>query len=140
MRLVNKNISKLQVSIVLDELNYALKSLDLKTKLSRHNFSQQRTDKFVFLSCRLGNTWHLNFDFKFQVFLSHNYRKTNSPVFLGGRSYGSTILFQDLLTFSFQQDFCFWFSTYFQYHWLLSNALLFRQSQSHFWLVPLDIK
>ena len=41
-------------------------------------------DEFVFLSWRLGNTWNLNFDFKFWVFPSHQDRKTNSFVcFLG---------------------------------------------------------
>ena len=31
---------------------------------------KKRLKEFVFLSWRLGNTWNLNFDFKFQVFLS----------------------------------------------------------------------
>ena len=39
------------------------------------------TDKFVFLSWRLENTWNLNFYFKFQVFPSCQDRKTNSSVY-----------------------------------------------------------
>ena len=41
-------------------------------------------DEFVFLSWWLGNTWNLNFDFKFQVFPSHPDRKTNSSVYFLG--------------------------------------------------------
>ena len=36
------------------------------------------TAEFVFLSWRLGNTWNLNFDFKFQIFPSRQDRKKNS--------------------------------------------------------------
>ena len=43
------------------------------------NFSQKRNE-FVFLSWRLGNTWNLNLDFKFQVFPLHQDRRTNSFV------------------------------------------------------------
>ena len=41
-------------------------------------------DEFVFLSWQSGNTWNLNFNFKFQVFPDCQDRKTNSSVrFLG---------------------------------------------------------
>ena len=45
---------------------------------------KKRTNESVFLSWRLGNTWNLNFDFKFQVLPSRQDRKTSSLVhFLG---------------------------------------------------------
>ena len=51
-------------------------------KKKEKKYSQ--TNEFDFLSWRLGNTWNLNFDFKFQVFWGHQDRKTNSFVcFLG---------------------------------------------------------
>ena len=37
------------------------------------------TNELVFLSWRLGNTWNLNFDFKFQVFPCHQDRKHIRP-------------------------------------------------------------
>ena len=40
----------------------------------------KQTNEFVFVSWRLENTWNLNFDIKFQVFLSRQDRKTNSFV------------------------------------------------------------
>ena len=58
--------------------------MDLETKLLDCNFSKKRKDESLFLSWRLGNTWNLNFDFKFQVFRSHQDRKTNLSIwFLG---------------------------------------------------------
>ena len=54
------------------------RSVDLETKLSSCNFSQKTNERICFLSWQLGNTGNLNFDFKFQVFLSHQDRKTNS--------------------------------------------------------------
>ena len=58
------------------------RSVDLKTKLLSRNFPKDKW-KNLFLY-RLGNTWNLNFDFKFQVFPSHKDRKTNSLIcFLG---------------------------------------------------------
>ena len=50
-----------------------MKELYLHPKLSSQNCRavtspKKRTDKFVFLSWRLENTWNLNFDFKFKYF------------------------------------------------------------------------
>ena len=48
------------------------------------NFSQNQTDKFVFLSWQSRNTWNLKLKFKFQVLPSRQDRKTNLSVhFLG---------------------------------------------------------
>ena len=41
---------------------------------------KKQTDKFVFLSWWLGNTWNLKLRFKFHVFPSHQDRKTNLSI------------------------------------------------------------
>ena len=47
---------------------------ELKKKISKQNWRavtspKKQTDKFAFLSWQLGNTWNMNFDFKFQVYI-----------------------------------------------------------------------
>ena len=59
-------------------------SVNLETKVLSHNFSQKTNGGSFFLSWHFGNTWNLNFDFKFEVFPGRQDRNTNSFVcFLG---------------------------------------------------------
>ena len=69
-------------------------SVDLETKLSSRNFSQKTNGRICFSILMTGK--YLKLEFWFQVFPSHQDRKSIS---FFGRSYGSTILFPDLLTF-----------------------------------------
>ena len=55
-------------------------SVDLKKNCRAITSPKKQTDEFVFLSWRLRNTWNLKSKFKFQVFPSHQDRKTNSFV------------------------------------------------------------
>ena len=45
---------------------------------------KKRTNEFVFLSWRLGNTWNLKSKFKFQIFPSSQNRKTNAFICFSG--------------------------------------------------------
>ena len=58
-------------------LNYP----NVKPFISSSVFPIHQFIKRIFLSWRLRNTWNLNFDCNFQVFLSHQDRKTNSFCF-----------------------------------------------------------
>ena len=69
---------------------FAAIAVVLKVSSSRNKIVEPKTspkkqmNEFVFLSWWLRNTWSLNLDFKFQVFLSRQDRKTNLFVcFLG---------------------------------------------------------
>ena len=76
---------------------------------------KKQTNEFVFLSWRLGNTWNLKSKFKFQVFPSHQDRKTNSFVcFLG---------------LVIAQQFCF------EIYWPLEKKMF-----CHLWIAPLVVK
>ena len=89
---------------VLHEFRY----LDIRTKgqlISKQNclavtFHKKQTSEFVFLSWRPGNAWNLNRNSSFMYF---------QVVMFFGRSYGSTILFRDLLTFETWLDLCILF-------------------------------
>ena len=85
---------------------FAAIAVVLKVSSSRNKIVEPKTspkkqmNEFVFLSWWLRNTWSLNLDFKFQVFLSHQDRKTNSFVCFLGEVTAQQIFFQDLLTFN----------------------------------------
>ena len=88
----HNTISKFLVQDSLRHIFWAMKKMH-HTFWKKRPFTspKKRTYEFVFLSWRLGNTWNLNFDFKFQVFLSRQDRKINSFVHFSGRSYTSNI-------------------------------------------------
>ena len=78
---------------------YGIKVSRSRNKIVEPQLLLNQTNKFVFLSWWLGNTQNLILKFKIQVFPSRRDRKTNLLVWFG-RSYYSTILFRDLLTFT----------------------------------------
>ena len=70
-------------------------------------------DQFVFLSWRLGNTWNLNFEFKFQVIQSCQDRKPN--------------LFVRFLGEVMAQQFCF------KIYWPLAHQLMSTKKAAAEW-------
>ena len=88
--------------------------------MSSCNFSQKTNGRICFPIL----TTRKYFNFKFQVFPSRQDRKTNSSICFLGEVTGSTILFQDLLTFTCPPDF----------HTFLRPCKWTREHESSIWL------
>ena len=120
-KLPNREPSTTQCSEIIIEWEF------LKFRFSKDQWiskKQQRTNLFFHPdSWRLGNTWNLELKCKFQVFPSLQDRKTNLFISFFGRSYGLTILFGDLLTFSRATKICKVY-TFLEGHKILRNVHL----------------